>query len=266
MLPRFDYVQVGNVAEALGAADEAAMFLAGGQGLLSDMARGLRRPARIVDISGIEELASIAEEDGAVVTGATVRLCELTGSALPRGLELLSRAAANVGFEPIRTSATIGGNLCHGMPTSEVALAAMAAGADATVVRRDGSTSLLEGDELADLRTPADESPYLLTGLRWPVPPPEMDVGVDVVELGEQGGWLPALAVTTLVHARDGEVTRASAAVGLRDGRKFVLAAADPGEVRDAAARAGTALPAEWVAAQVAASVARASAQAGVVA
>jgi CO/xanthine dehydrogenase FAD-binding subunit len=256
VLPAFDYARVDTVADALRAAADAggsAMFLAGGQGLLSELGRGVRRPRRLVDIGGIAELARIDQDGGTVVTGATVRLCDLAARDLPRGLELLARAAANVGSEPIRTQATIGGNLLHGLPTSELTLAAMAAGAEVTAVGLDGEPCVLV--DLADLRPRADVSPFLLTGIRWPVPPDDVAVGVDVVEVGEQGGWLPALAIATVVHARAGAIVHARSAVGLRDGRKLVLGPDDEPE--------GTAFPADWIATHVADSVARAAADAG---
>jgi carbon-monoxide dehydrogenase medium subunit len=252
VLPAFDYVRVSTVAEALEAVAAAgpAMFLAGGQGLLSELGRGARRPVRLVDIGGIDELAAIAPAGDAVVTGARVRLCDVAARDLPRGLELLARAAAHVGYEPIRSQATLGGNLLYGLPTSEVTLAVMAAGAEVVLRRLDGSEAVLRGDELADLRPAADESPFLVTAIRWPVPAGE--VGTDVVEVGEQGGWLPALAIVTQVTGG-----RARVAFGVRGGGKRCL---ELGLTEEITLDDAGPLPPAWVARQLAASIERAAA------
>jgi CO/xanthine dehydrogenase FAD-binding subunit len=251
MLPPFAYERVSSVADALAAASAGpSMFLAGGQGLLSELGRGERRPVRVVDLGGIEELLAVGQDGDAVVTGARVRLCDLAARAVPAGLALLARAAAHVGYEPIRSHATVGGNLLYGLATSEVTLAAMAAGADVVVRRLDGSTAVLRGDALANLRPAGDESPFLVTAIRWPVPAEQP--GIDVIELGEQGGWLPALAIVTQVCGAEARV-----AVGVRGGRKSVLALTVGDDVRldDTGP-----LPPEWVGRQVAASIERAAA------
>ena len=227
----------------------------------------------MIDIGGIEELATIEEVDGAVATGALVKLCDLAACPLPRGLELLSSAAAHVGSEPIRTLATLGGNLCYGLPTSELALAAMAAGAEVSAIDSGGQPRVLGGDDLARLRPGSDESPYLVTGVRWPIPPVDVELGVDVIELGEQGNWLPVLAITTLVHAKGDGITVARAAIGVRDGRKSVLVLDDPLGAWDLESRIGeqitsrvngeSVFPVEWVAAHAADSIRRAAARTG---
>jgi hypothetical protein len=135
------------------------------------------------------------------------------------------------------------------MATAEVALAAMACGAEVDVVHADGTRGTLRALELADMRPHEDASPYLVTAVRWPVP--EKGVGVDVVELGEQGRWLPAVAIATVAHG-----THARTAVALRDGARFVVEVDDPVEV--VVTRATGSLPPSWIAAQVRASVDRA--------
>jgi hypothetical protein len=103
------------------------------------------------------------------------------------------------------------------------------------------------------MRPSVDVSPYLVTDVRWPAS--AAPTGVDVVELGEQRGWLPALAIVSV--ARD---DRAVAAVALRDAGPFMV------EAGPDICEYGSALPAPWVAAQIRASLARAQRDAGSVA
>jgi CO/xanthine dehydrogenase FAD-binding subunit len=68
-LPPLDYIRPGTVTEALKVwSDREVMFLAGGQGLLSEMGQGLRRPATLADISAIPELGVIEiTADGSMI-------------------------------------------------------------------------------------------------------------------------------------------------------------------------------------------------------
>ena len=268
MLPAFEYAEARSIDDALTAAATApSMFLAGGQGLLSEMARGIRRPVRLVDVSRIPELATTNEEGGATVTGSLVRLRDVASEDVPPALSLLAVAAARVGSPPIRTRATIGGNLCHGLGTSEVALAALASGAEVIVADVGGSRRVLRSDELAAMRPADDRSPYLVLAVRWPAPPSDARVGVDVVELGEQHDWLPAVALASVVHSVDGAPALARTAVGFRSGERALVTLDEPTGDVEAAVRASVngsgGFPAGWVAAQVADSLARAVAQTG---
>ena len=71
----FDYVRPDSLGEAcqLLAGDEDARLIAGGQTLVPMLAMRLARPAKLIDILRLPELAGIREEAGAVIVGATTR-------------------------------------------------------------------------------------------------------------------------------------------------------------------------------------------------
>src|SRR5580704_8346211 len=71
----FDYVRPSSLAEAceLLAADEDARLIAGGQTLVPMLAMRLARPAKLIDILRLPELAGIREQSGVVIVGATTR-------------------------------------------------------------------------------------------------------------------------------------------------------------------------------------------------
>ena len=257
-LPTLDYIRPGTVTEALKVwSDREVMFLAGGQGLLSEMGQGLRRPATLADISAIPELGTIEiTADGSVLrAGAAVRLGQLAGHPALRG-SLLAAAARHVGVPPIRVLATVGGNFCHGHPTSELPLAALVAGASLVGFRRDGTEVRFTGPELAALRPAGDRSEVLLTALEWPVHGNGHVAGF--AELGEQRSWVPAAAVAWLADRRAAPAQptpQARIGVALRDGGRFLLSRAEgapctAASVGQAAAAVGaeTDLPASWLA------------------
>lgn len=257
-LAPLDYFRPATITEALRIwSDHELMFLAGGQGLLSEMGQGLRRPAVLADISAIPELTAIdvAADDSMVRVGAAVRLTDVHRHPALRG-SLLAEAARHVGVAPIRTLATVGGNFCHGNPTAELPLAALVAGATLTGFRRDGSPVRLTGPELAALRPPGDRSELLLTALEWPVHRNGHAAGF--TEVGEQRAWMPAVAVSWLADHPAGPahpVPPARVGVALRDGGRFLLSLdggtrCSAGEIERAAAAAAvqTELPASWLA------------------
>jgi CO/xanthine dehydrogenase FAD-binding subunit len=71
----FEYVRPATLVEAcaLLAEDADARLIAGGQTLVPLLAMRLARPARLIDILRLPELAGIREEDGVVTVGATTR-------------------------------------------------------------------------------------------------------------------------------------------------------------------------------------------------
>lgn len=257
-LPPLDYIRPDTIAGALHAwAERDVMFLAGGQGLLSEMGQGLRQPATLADISAIPELNAInVTPDGSRVrVGAAVRLTGIAGHPALRG-SLLAAAARHIGVQPVRTLATVGGNFCHGHPTAELPLAALVAGASLVGLRRDGTKVRITGPELAALRPSGDSSEVLLTELEWPVHRNGHAAGF--TEIGEQRAWMPAVAVGWLADhpARPAQpAPSARVGVALRDGGRFLLSRAEGTRctstaVEQAAATAAveTRLPASWLA------------------
>jgi CO/xanthine dehydrogenase FAD-binding subunit len=259
-LPPLRYLRPRTIDEALdtwsGARD--AMFLAGGQGLLSEMAQGLRRPATLIDISAIPDCRSVEVVAAASVVrvGAAVRLAEVGRHPALAG-SLLAAAARHVAVPPVRTLATVGGNFCHGHPTSELPLAALIAGAAVTGLRPDGSQVRLSGRDLSAMRPASDRSELLVTALEWPLHGNGHVAGF--TEVGEQRSWIPAAAIGWLVdHAPDASRPPAHARIGvaLRDGARFLVSREEgeprcsAGSVADAADAAGvrTSLPPGWLA------------------
>lgn len=116
-LPRFRYHaprQLGEAAAILADLGAEAAPLAGGTDLLPNMKRRQQTPANVVGLRGIEALSARSGDPARGLTlGAMSRL-----GALERDGQLLvawpalARAAGLVASPPIRSQATLGGNLC----------------------------------------------------------------------------------------------------------------------------------------------------------
>jgi aerobic carbon-monoxide dehydrogenase medium subunit len=95
-------------------------ILAGGQSLIPTMAFRVARPAHLIDINGIGELARIAINDGVVSIGACVRHAAFEGDAVPGPTgALLRKVVRNIAHYPIRTRGTFCGSVAHADPASE---------------------------------------------------------------------------------------------------------------------------------------------------
>ena len=113
-MPAFTLQRPASAAEAAAWLAEGARAIAGGTDLLPNLRRGLERPARLVDLGALPELAELRMRDGAFTLGAGVTLARLAADAdVQRVLPALADAARAVAGPGHRSAATLGGNLCQ---------------------------------------------------------------------------------------------------------------------------------------------------------
>jgi carbon-monoxide dehydrogenase medium subunit len=128
-------ISVGNALELLAAHGDKAKVLSGGQSLMPAMNLRLISPELIVDIGEIGELRGIARRGEILSIGALTRHVDLLKSPeIAAHLPLLAKAVAHVAHPAIRNRGTIGGNLAHADPASELPACMLAL--DATIVVR----------------------------------------------------------------------------------------------------------------------------------
>jgi CO/xanthine dehydrogenase FAD-binding subunit len=145
----FDYVRPDTLAEVceLLAADEDARLIAGGQTLVPMLAMRLARPAKLIDILRLPELAGIYEEKGAVVVGATTRQAQAERDSVIRAsVPMLARVLPWVGHPPTRSRGTIGGSIANADPAAEIPLVAVTLGAEIMLATADGPASMPAND------------------------------------------------------------------------------------------------------------------------
>jgi len=114
LLPAFGILRPASLDEAVSAlAGPGARALAGGTDLIVNLRRGIGAPERLVDLTGLPEMAGIALEGESLVIGAGVSLRELAESPVPGAAgAALKQAAEAVAGPSHRNIATVGGNLC----------------------------------------------------------------------------------------------------------------------------------------------------------
>jgi len=130
----FRYVAAESLGQALAAkaaGGDEARFLAGGQSLVPAMNFRLARPAMLIDVNPLRELDFVrVAGDGALRIGALTRHRTLERDALvARHAPLVAEAVRQVAHPQIRNRGTLGGNLAHADPASELPAVMLALGA-----------------------------------------------------------------------------------------------------------------------------------------
>jgi len=177
----FDYVRPDTLAEAcaLLAGDEDARLIAGGQTLVPMLAMRLARPARLIDILRLPELAGIREERGAVVVGATTRQAQAERDPVIRAsVPMLARVLPWVGHPPTRNRGTVGGSIANADPSAEIPLVAVTLGADIMLATPNGPTSMPADDFFIGPMLTTIGLGECVSAIRFPVwPQPRIGVG-----------------------------------------------------------------------------------------
>src|SRR5260221_2758260 len=182
----FEYVRPDTLAEAcaLLAGDEDARLIAGGQSVVPMLAMRLARPARLIDILRLPELAGIRQESGAVVVGATTRQAHAERDPVIRAsVPMLARVLPWVGHPPTRNRGTVGGSIANADPSAEIPLVAVTLRADIMLATPDGPASMPADDFFIGPMLTTIRLGECVSAIRFPGwPRPRVAVGVFHVE------------------------------------------------------------------------------------
>jgi aerobic carbon-monoxide dehydrogenase medium subunit len=171
----FDYIRASTVEDAvraLGQHGDRAKILAGGQSLIPMMNFRLITPEVLIDIGNIRTLSFIRREGDALVIGAGTTHGEILRSdEVRKACPLLTEAYGHVAHHTIRNRGTIGGNVCHHDPASEVPLVLTLLDATLTLVGPNGSREVTAADFFVGMMETAAAPDELLTEIRIPAQP-----------------------------------------------------------------------------------------------
>ena len=201
----FDYVRPNSLAEAceLLAGDEDARLIAGGQTLVPMLAMRLARPARLIDILRLPELAGIREQAGAVVVGATTRQAQAERDPLIRAsVPMLARVLPWVGHPPTRNRGTIGGSIANADPSAEIPLVAATLGAEIMLATPDGPTSMPANEFFIGAMLTAIKQGECVSAIRFPAWPHHR-IGVGFFEISARRSDFAFVAAAAQVALDD---------------------------------------------------------------
>jgi carbon-monoxide dehydrogenase medium subunit len=204
--PRFEYHVPRSIDEAvalLARYGGDAKVLAGGQSLMPLLNFRLARPAALIDVNRIAELAYVREDDGTVAFGAMTRQRTVEFSpVVARRLPLLREATRWVGHLPIRSRGTIGGSIAHADPSAEYP-AVLTALDGAVVVQGPRGRRTLTPDRLFETYLTTRLAPdELLVEVRLPASP--TGAGYAFEEFARRHGDFAIIGIAALV-VRDGD-------------------------------------------------------------
>jgi carbon-monoxide dehydrogenase medium subunit len=129
----FDYQRASSLKDVLKAlaAGDGSMVIAGGHSLLPLMKLRMAHVSKVVDITHLEELKGIEEHRRGARIGAGTTYRELAESdVLRERFPIIGEATRQIADLQVRNRGTLGGNLAHADPASDMPAVMMALGAE----------------------------------------------------------------------------------------------------------------------------------------
>jgi carbon-monoxide dehydrogenase medium subunit len=171
----FKYVAARTLEQALALKAEygdEGRFLAGGQSLVPTLNFRLSQPAVLIDINPLAAQFNIQQNApaGTVRIGALTRYCQLERHpTAARDLPLVHEAMPHIAHPQIRNRGTIGGNLAHADPASEMPAIVLALAGRLRAQSRTGERWIAASEFFVSALTTALHSDEMLTEVELPV-------------------------------------------------------------------------------------------------
>jgi carbon-monoxide dehydrogenase medium subunit len=168
---QFEYQQAESVPEALDALSNnpEAELIAGGHSLLPTMKSGLADPEMLVDIGEIDDLHGIEHRDGSTRIGAMASYADVADDdTLREEATIFAETAGEIGDVQVRNRGTVGGNIAHADPASDLPGAVLAADATMTVQGPDGERTVGADDFFQGMFATAVGENEILTAVEVP--------------------------------------------------------------------------------------------------
>lgn len=204
--PKFDYYRADSVEDAVALMNEHdGKFLAGGHSLIPVMNLRLADPGTLIDIGRLE-MKGISSDGGSVKIGAlTTHAMVAASSALPTAL---SEAAGMIGDPQVRNRGTVGGNIAHADPASDLPTVMLAL--QATI--HTNGRSISADDFFIDLFETALNEDEIITAVT--VASEGANTGSAYAKLPNPASRYAMVGAAAQVTIENGVCTAASVAVG----------------------------------------------------
>lgn len=170
MIPiSFNYKKANSVDEALTLMAEDAKILGGGQSLIPALKLRLNSVDTLIDISSIENIKSIKDNDKSVTVGGGATHASIAhDEALATAAPMMKEAALNIGDRQVRNRGTIGGSLAHADPAADWPAVLLAADANVVIKGSDGQREVDIDQFFTGFYETALADGEIITGIRIP--------------------------------------------------------------------------------------------------
>jgi CO/xanthine dehydrogenase FAD-binding subunit len=164
-----EFFRPTNLAEALDMKSQCpdAVPIAGGTDVMVELNFDHRRPAALLDLNGVRELARWTRSDNGTVLGAAVPYAKLIRE-LGRELPGLAMASRTVGSPQIRNRGTVGGNLGAASPAGDTHPMLLACDAVIELSSVRGRRSVPAAEFYLGVKRNAAEPDELITAVHLP--------------------------------------------------------------------------------------------------
>lgn len=226
----FSYHAPGSVAEAVALLAEYApqdgRVLAGGQSLVPTMAFRMARPAHLIDINGIAELAGLKVEGDILKIGACVRHNAFERATVPGATgDLLRKVVTHIAHYPIRTRGTFCGSVANADPASEWCCAMTALDGVAVLQSSRGTRRVPAAEFYQGVMTTALEDDELLVRCELAMLPPDTRSGF--VEFSRRKGDFAIAMALVAYRLAGGAIAAPRVAIGGAESHPRRMAAAE---------------------------------------
>jgi carbon-monoxide dehydrogenase medium subunit len=211
----FGYHRAGSAADAVALLKQhpGAKLLAGGHSLIPMLKLRLASPAAVIDIGRIADLKGITVTGGALQIGALTTHAEIARSQeIRRHAPALAEAAAQVADPAVRNRGTIGGNVAHADPASDLPGVLTALGARFAITGPGGARVVAAADFFTGLMATALGEHDLLTAVE--VPPAAAGQGSAYVKFTHPASRYAVIGVAAVVGISGGTCTSAAVVLG----------------------------------------------------
>jgi len=211
--PKFDYYRASSVEEAVSLLGQhaGAKLLAGGHSLIPSMNLRLADPGVVIDLGRVDALKGITHlRDGSCRIGAMTTYATIAAdSGLPK---VLTEAASLIGDPQVRNRGTIGGNVSHADPASDLPTVMLALGVTFHITGPGGSRDVAAGDFFTGLFETAIGENEVLTGVT--IPAQASGTGSAYTKLSNPASRYAMVGAAAVVTVRGNRCEAASVAVG----------------------------------------------------
>jgi carbon-monoxide dehydrogenase medium subunit len=211
----FDYYRAGSVGEAQKLLQQhpGAKVLAGGHSLIPLLKMRLTAPPALIDIGRIPELKGITASGGTIRIGALTTHAELAASSvLKSGCPVLSEAAAHIGDAQVRNCGTIGGNVAHADPASDLPTVLLALDARFTAAGPKGERMIPASDFFQGMMTTALGEHEILTAIE--VSAKKSGEGMAYTKFTHPASRYAVVGAAAIVTVKDGACSAARVTIG----------------------------------------------------
>ena len=211
----FDYYRARSVAEAQQLLDShpGAKLLAGGHSLVPLLKLRLAAPAALVDIGRIPELRGISRNGAEIRIGALTTHAELAASVdLRDAAPALAEAAATIGDPAVRNRGTIGGNIAHADPASDLPTVLIALAARIVATGPNGERTIQVDQFFTGIMTTALDENEILLAIE--VPASDRNQGSAYEKFSHPASRYAVLGVAAWLTVESGTCTAARVALG----------------------------------------------------